>query len=213
VQLLPGTGIDYDTVANGGFAIVAEALRDGGTLVLPKAAEGEGGIAYLTLASRVLGGLGAGAAPVSVTFGDITAATAGPVLSIGPTDADGLVLPIGRPDVTLSSDQPLASLAANAGRKRLEIRVIEGKELPDPGAIILGNSSKALVGSEGVIWQDARTSADSSMAQQAQAASRSAVDVLRTGGWVWGLVGLAVIALVVLARTLIKRHYTRKASK
>lgn len=212
VQLLPGTGIDYEGRATGGFAVVADALRKGGTLVLPEAAKGEGGLAYLTLAARVLSGLGVGAAPVDVSFG-ATTPPAGPVLSIAPAGAGGLVLPIGQPDVTLSTHQPLASLAADADRQRLDIRVLEGQELPDPAGIYLGNSSAALVGPEGVIWQDTPTGSDPSILQRAREVSRGLVDVLRIEGVFWGLIGLAVIAVVVLVRALLKRYFHRKASK
>lgn len=212
VQLLPGTGIDYGMGATGGFAVVAGALRQGGTLILPEAAKGKDGLAYLTLASRVLSGLGVGAAPVAVTFGQTTM-PAGPVLSITPAGAEGLVLPIGQPEVTLSTDQPLAGLTADADRQRLDIRVLEGQALPDPAGIYLGNSSAALVGPEGVIWQDSPTGRDPSIVERAREVSRGLVEVLRLEGVFWGLVGLLVIAVVVLARALLKRYFRREASK
>ncbi|WP_332689144.1 hypothetical protein [Devosia sp.] len=213
VQLLPGTGIDYEGRATGGFAVVAGALRQGGTLVLPEAAKDEGGLAYLTLASRVLSGLGVGAAPVEVRFGE-TSMPAGPILSIAPAGADGLVLPMGQPDVTLSTDQPLASLTADADRQRLDIRVLEGQEPPDPAGIYLGNGSAALVGPEGVIWQDTPAGSDPSILQRARELWRGLVDVLRTESALWGLIGLMVIAVVVvMARALLKRFSHREASK
>ena len=212
VQLLAGTGIDYDGRASGGFAVVAGALRQGGTLVLPEAASDEGGLAYLTLASRVLSGLGVGAAPVDVAFGE-AATPIGPVLSIAAAGVDGLVLPMGQPELTLSTDQPLASLLANADRQRLDIRVLEGQPLPDPAGIFLGNGGAALVGPEGVIWQDSPTDSGPSILQRARDVSRGLVDVLRIDGVFWSLVGMMVIALVVLARALLKRFFDDQASR
>lgn len=212
VQLLAGTGIDYDGRASGGFAAVAGALRQGGTLVLPEAASDEGGLAYLTLASRVLSGLGVGAAPVDVAFGE-AATPSGPVLSIAAAGVDGLILPMGQPELTLSTDQPLASLLANADRQRLDIRVLEGQPLPDPAGIFLGNGGAALVGPEGVIWQDSPTDSGPSILQRARDVSRGLVDVLRIDGVFWSLVGMMVIALVVLARALLKRFFDDQASR
>ena len=212
VQLLPGTGIVYDGVATGGFALVGDALRRGGTVILPEAARGESGLAYLTLASRVLTGLGAGSAPLLVAFGD-TAVAAGPVLSIAPAGADGLVLPIGQPDVTIASDQSLATLSADPVQQRLDVSVSDAQDLPDPTGIFLGNSGVALLGSEGVIWQDTPTMAAPSAVQRAREASQGIADVLRNGGVVWVLLGLGAINLVVLARALIKGDARRKASK
>lgn len=206
VQLLPGTGIDYDGRATGGFAVVAAALREGGTLVLPEAAEDERGLAYLTLASRVLSGLGVGAAPLEVSFGQTTMPV-GPVLSVAAAGADGLLLPLGQPDVTLTTGQPLASLTADAGLQRLDIRVLNDDDLPDPAGIYLGNSSAALVGPEGVLWQDTPTGSDPSMLQRAREVSRGLADVLRADGVFWGLIGFMVIVVVVLARALLKRFH------
>jgi hypothetical protein len=211
VQLLPGTGIDYEGGAAGGFAVVAGALRRGGTLVLPETAKGAGGLAYLTLASRVLSGLGLGAAPIEVRFGETTA-PAGPVLSIGSAGVEGLVLPIGQPELALATEQPLAGLTADPDRQRLDIRVLEGQELPDPAGIYLGNGSAALVGPEGVIWQDSSTSRSPSVVERGREVSRSLVQVLRSEAVLWGLIGLMAIIVVVLARALRKRHF-RKASK
>ena len=160
----------------------------------------------------MLSGLGVGAAPVEVKFGETTM-PAGPVLSIGPASAEGLVLPIGQPEVTLSTGQPLASLTADADRKRLDIRVIEGQDLPDPAGIYLGNSSAALVGPEGVIWQDTLTGRNPSIVERAREVSRGLVDVLRIEGVFWGLIGLFVIAVVVLTRALLKGYFRREASK
>ena len=216
VQLLPGTGIDYDGTTTGGFAAVAGALRQGGTLVLPEAAKSEDGLAYLTLASRVLSALGVGAAPVQVTFGKPSLST-GPILSISPAGVEGLVLPIAvnrvLPDVELSSDQPLASLNADAGGKKLDILVLEGQDLPDPTGIYLGNSGKALVGPDGVIWQDTATGSNPSLVERARGASNDLVGVMNTQGLFYGLIGLAVIVIVVLARALLKRFFRRKAAK
>lgn len=218
VQLLPGTGIDYDGgPAAGGFAAVAGALRQGGTLVLPEAAKATDGPAYLTLASRVLGGLGVGVAPVGVTFGE-GATPAGPVLSISPADAEGLVLPIavnrGRPDMSLLTNQKLASLAVDATGQRLDVRVLEGQGLPDPAGIYLGNGSQALVGSEGVIWQDAPDGANPSLVERARDASSDLLDALRTQGLIYGLIGLLVAILVVVsARASLKRYFGRKTTK
>lgn len=212
VQLLPGTGIVYDGVAANGFALVGSALRQGGTVLLPEAAKGESGPAYLTLASRVLGGLGAGPAPLVVAFGE-SVAPSGPVLSIAPVGSDGLVLPLGAPEIAISSDQPLASLSADAVRKRLEIRVSDEKNLPDPTGIFLGDSAQALVGSQGVIWQDTVVRAEPSPLELARDTSQDIIDVLRNGGMTWVLLGLGIIALVVLARALIKRNADRQAAK
>ena len=212
VQLLPGTGIVYDGVATGGFALVGDALRKGGTVVLPEAAKSETGLGYLTLAARVLTGLGAGPAPLVVAFGNSTV-TSGPVLSIVPAGAEGLVLPLGQPDLTLASDQPLASLSADAAQSRLDVRVSDDENLPDPAGIFLGNSAQALLGAEGVIWQDSATRADPSAVQKAREASEGLVEGLRNGGIVWVLLALGIIALVVLARALIKGNAKRKAAK
>lgn len=211
VQLLPGTGIDYEGGATGGFAVVAGALRRGGTLVLPEAAKGADGLAYLTLAARVLSGLDLGVASIEVRFGETTV-PAGPVLSIGPAGVEGLVLPIGQPEVALATAQPLAGLTADPDRQRLDIRVLEGQELPDPAGIYLGNGSAALIGSEGVIWQDSSTRRSPSIVERGREVSRGLVQVLRSEAVLWGLIGLMVIVVVVLARALRKRHF-RKASK
>ncbi|MGV8856499.1 MAG: hypothetical protein ACOH2L_17865 [Devosia sp.] len=212
VELLPGSGVVYDGVAEGGFALVGDALRRGGTVILPEAARGENGLPYLNLASRVLTGLGAGPAPLMVAFGD-TVVAAGPVLSIAPASAEGLVMPIGHPNLTLESDQPLATLTADAEEQRLDISVSDAQDLPDPTGIFLGNSDAAVLGSEGVIWQNAPTVTDSSAVQRARDASEGIVDVVRNGGLIWVLLSFVIVSLVVLARALIKGNARRKASK
>ena len=212
VQLLPGTGIVYDGVAANGFALVGSALRQGGTVLLPESAKGDNGPAYLTLASRVLGGLGSGPAPLVVAFGK-SPVSPGPVLSIAPAGPNGLVLPLGAPDVTISSDQPLASLSADAVHQRLEIQVSDEKNLPDPMGIFLGDSAQALIGSQGVTWQDTVVQPDPSALELARDTSQDIIDVLRNGGMTWVFLGLGIIALIVLTRALIKSNTDRKASK
>lgn len=212
VQLLPGTQINYDGDPTGGFAAIAGALRSGGTLVLPETAKGAEGFAYLTLASRILTGLGLGAAPMEVMFGaDI--APVGPVMTMAPSGSEGLVLPVGQPELTLSTDQPLASVTVDASRQRLDVRVLEGQRPPNPVGVYLGSGSAALIGSEGVIWQDTPTSRRPSVVQRAREVSQGLVQVLRGEGAFWGLIGLATIIIVVLARALLKRFFDRRASR
>jgi len=212
VQLLPGTGIFYDGAATSGFALMAHALRQSGTVLLPEAAKGSVGLGYLTLAARVLSGLGAGPAPLAVAFGDSTVAP-GPVLSIAPAGPNGLILPIGTPELTLSSDQPLASVSADPLQQKLDILVSDAENPPNPQTILLGNSGQALLGSEGVIWQDTPTRADPSLGQRVVNGWQGAIDLLRSGGLIWVLLLASAIVLIVLARALINSNTKRKSSK
>ncbi|UYO00559.1 MAG: cellulose biosynthesis cyclic di-GMP-binding regulatory protein BcsB [Devosia sp.] len=217
VQLMTGTGVDYDSDTLGGFAAVAKAFKRGGTLILPPGAADADGTAYLGLAARVLSGLGVGSAPVSVAFSDADPAAGTPVIRIAPSGINGLSLPVapgeGQEDVNFSISQPLASLVADGARERLDVVVLQGQTIPDPTSVFLGNGSKALVGDQGVLWQDVRTGAPSALLDQARDASRGIVDILRAEGVFWTMVIAGLLLLVVAARELMRRHFRRRARK
>lgn len=217
VQLLSGTGVAYGEGKPGGFASVGAALRKGGTVVLPADAADEERLEYLDLAARVLPGLGSGVSPLNVLFEDVTSVAGQAVIRIAKGDASGLTLPIasnrGRPDVTFTTDQPMASAVADAAARRLDITVLEGQEVPDPEGVFLANGAQALLGDKGVIWQDTPTGSDPSLIQRAREASRNMRDVLQAEGLLWGGIAIGFVALILIARGLIARFFRRRAKK
>src|SRR5690606_16283568 len=132
-------------------------------------------------------------------------------------DSAGLSLPIasnpGRPDVTFSTDQPMASVVADAAARRLDITVLAGQGVPDPGGVFLANVAQALPGDKGVIWQDTPTGNDPSLIQRAREASRNMSDVLRADGLLWTGIAVGFVALILIARGLIARFFRRRAAK
>ncbi|NMA97648.1 MAG: cellulose biosynthesis cyclic di-GMP-binding regulatory protein BcsB [Phyllobacteriaceae bacterium] len=217
VQLLPGTGVAYGEGKPGGFASVGAALRVGGTVVLPADSGDEERLGYLELAARVLPGLGSGVSPLEVSFGDVTPTDGQAVIRIAESDAAGLSLPIasnrGRPDLTFSTDRPMASLVADAATRRLDVTVLEGQGVPDPEGVFLANGAEALIGDKGVIWQDTPTGTDPSLIQRVREASRGMRDVLRAEGLLWGGIAVGFVAFILVARGLIAQFFRRRSRK
>ena len=217
VQLLPGTGVAYGKGKPGGFASVGAALRVGGTVVLPADSGDEERLGYLELAARVLPGLGSGVSPLEVSFGDVTPTDGQAVIRIAESDAAGLSLPIasnrGRPDLTFSTDRPMASLVADAATRRLDVTVLEGQGVPDPEGVFLANGAEALIGDKGVIWQDTPTGTDPSLIQRVREASRGMRDVLRAEGLLWGGIAVGFVAFILVARGLIAQFFRRRSRK
>lgn len=115
--------------------------------------------------------------------------------------------------MTFSTNRPLASIVADSAARRLDIKVLEGQGIPDPKGVFLANGAQALLGEEGVIWQDTPTGNDPSLAQRARDASYNMRDVLRADGLLWGGVALAMIGLIFLIRWLIAGFFRRRAKQ
>ena len=214
-QILPGSGLTLGKGTGVGFAQIATALGSDSQVVFPpSAAEPANFGAYLRLASKIMATFRSHAGESSVVFGSAAAAGTAGTVRFEAAGPGGLILPIdeqtGGRDLRYEANSALAGLSAENDGRTLVVRLTDLRNLPQPRSLHLGSGTKALIAESGVVWQNSATSAKPTAANQIRAFGE---EVSSETGIAIALGTLALVALLLGSRAILKSYFNRRRRK
>jgi hypothetical protein len=199
VQILSGSGLRYDRNNADGFAAFAGQFGGGVHIALPKTLAGSPDLhAYLSLAARLLHGLGALTPQVEVSFG--AAETSLPTIRMAGGPISSIPVADGQAPLNFSAEAALARVNLVAESGVVEVVMPANSPVPQPRVLEFRNGTVALVGNAGVLWQDGATP-DRPLLAEARDTGRELTGFFQQYG-LWIAVGLLALMLLILAARL-----------
>ena len=209
-QIVAGSGLILGEPDVGGFGRFAQAARQELLVTLPaEILTPASAVRMLGLATPILGGLGTVPERLRVaTRPEASSSSMAPTLAFEAAPADGLILPIGNSHsdngLRLDTQAPLAGLLADEGGRRIRVVLPSVDQIPLPEALFLGTGTHALIGNEGVLWQNGLPEQRASfMAYTQSIITRAGAAVLRNANTILTLL-LPLIAVLICVRVILR---------